>query len=128
MKFKLAKSIAIGCVIFGISGLAVANEDYDDAVIAYEALYQNDYVSASKIWHKLANKGNPDAQFNLGLMYHSGAAGVFSEKQALKWYMKAAENGNYQAQEYLAVGYREGWFGLPKDELKATKWERRLNP
>ena len=73
MKYKLAKTVAIGCVIFGISGLAVANEDYDDAVVAYEALYQNDYVAASKIWFKLANKGNPDAQFNLGFIYHFSA-------------------------------------------------------
>ena len=128
MKFRLAKTVAIACGVFCVSGLTVANEDYDDAVVAYEALYQNDYVAASKIWHKLANKGNPDAQFNLALMYHSGAAGVFNEKRALKWYMKAAENGNYQAQEYMAVGYREGWFGLPKDETKAEHWERRLNP
>jgi len=128
MKLRAAKNILIAFGIMSLSGLAVANDDYKDAAKAFDALYQNDYVAASKVWQKLANKGHPDAQFNLGLMYHSGAAGVFNEKQALKWYMKAAEAGNYQAQQYLTVGYREGWFGLKKSETKAKHWEARLNP
>jgi len=128
MKFKAVKSGVIAFGLLGLSGLAVANDDYKDAANAFDASYQNDYVAASKLWQKLAEKGIPDAQFNLGLMYHSGAAGVFSEKQALKWYLKAAQNGSYQAQEYMAVGYREGWFGLKKDTAKAKHWETRLNP
>jgi len=128
MKFKVAKSVIIGCGLIGLSSLAVANDVYEDAAKAFDASYQNDYVVASKLWQKLAEKGIPDAQFNLGLMYHSGAAGVFSEEQALKWYLKAAQNGSYQAQEYMAVGYREGWFGLEKDSAKAKHWENRLNP
>ena len=76
----------------------------------------------------LAKQGDALAQFNLALLYHSGAGGVPADEQkAVGWYRKAADNGYYYAQEYLAVGYQEGWFGLPKDPKQAAYWLKRLD-
>lgn len=36
--------------------------------------------------------------------------------------MLPAEQGHVLAQEYLAAGYAEGWFGLRKDPAKAKHW------
>ncbi len=92
----------------------------------YDSAYRNDYGAAFSYWLPLALQGDARAQFNLGLMYHSGLFVEQDEAQALYWYHQAAANGIREAQEYLVVGYSEGWFGLDKDEAKARYWEQRL--
>lgn len=49
---------------------------------------------------------------NLGLLYHSGMGVGRDEAKAVQLYHAAAEQGHALAQEYLAAGYAEGWFGL----------------
>ncbi len=124
MRFLTVKKAALALVVSAISsGLLAA--DYVDA---FEAASAEDYNKAAGIWYELARQDNPDAQFNLALVYHSGVAGNVNEPEALKWYQRAAANGHEQAQEYLVVGYREGWFGLHKNEIKAQYWEDKLHP
>lgn len=123
MKFAAAKKVVIGLGLLSVASLSHGA----DFVDGYEAASAEEYEKAAKIWHSLAVKGNPDAQFNLAMIYHSGIAGPLDEKKAVKWYQKAATNGHVQAQEYLAAAYREGWFGLPKDTKKAAFWDAKLN-
>ena len=123
MKFTTAKRAIVALGLLSLSGLSSAFEFAD----GYEAASAEEYDKAAKIWHSLAVKGNPDAQFNLAMMYHSGIAVQMNEKKAVEWYQKAASNGHTQAQEYLAAAYREGWFGLKKDAAKADYWDAKLN-
>ena len=123
MKLGAAKKIIIALGLLSLSSLSFAFEFVD----GYEAASAEEYDKAAKIWHSLAVKGHPDAQFNLAMMYHSGVAGQLSEAKAVKWYQKAASNGHVQAQEYLAAAYREGWFGLEKNTKKADYWDAKLN-
>ncbi len=90
---------------------------------AFSATETEHYTDAVKVWQNLAEQGDAQAQFNLGLMYHGGLGLPRDEAAAVVWYQKAAESGYYQAQIYLTVGYKEGWFGLPKDPGKAYYWE-----
>lgn len=46
------------------SGVASAGP-LEDAVAAYQ---RQDYATALKLWRPLADKGNADAQFRLGVM------------------------------------------------------------
>jgi len=123
MKLNAARKALVAVCLFGMTSLVVAA----DFVDAYEAASAEEYNKAARIWHELALKGNRDAQFNLALIYHSGVAGPQDEKEAVKWYQQAASNGHVQAQEYMAVGYREGWFGLDRDVSKAEFWEAKLD-
>ena len=41
-----------------------------------------------------------------------------------KWFRRAAEQGNEDAQEFLGSLYDEGW-GIPEDDKEAVKWYRR---
>ncbi len=101
---------------------AVANS-YDNAVNS--AINEN-YSAAFSHWMPLAKAGDPRAQFNVALMYHGGLHVKFDEETALKWYQLAAANGVIEAQEYLAIGYKEGWFGLPVDNMKANYWQQKV--
>lgn len=97
-----------------------------DAEAAFLAAEAGDYTTAMAQWNLLAEAGNPEAQFNLGLMYHSGLSGKVNEHEAVRWYKKAAQNGYPKAQEFLAIAYREGWFGLTRDINKANYWQSQL--
>ncbi len=92
----------------------------------YDSAYQGDYGSAYAKWLPLAMAGDARAQFNLGLMYHSGLYVQQDEARALYWYHKAAANGIREAQEYLVMGYSEGWFGLRPDARQARYWQDML--
>jgi hypothetical protein len=70
---------------------------------------------------QLAEKGDPSAQYNLGVMYHNGRGVEKDEVEAFKWYQKAAEQGDADAQNNLGVMYANGR-GVEKDEVEAVKW------
>lgn len=83
---------------------------------------QGDFAAAARDLEPLARDGSAQAQFNLGLLYHSGMGVGRDEAKAVQLYHAAAEQGYTLAQEYLAIGYAEGWFGLRKDVDKARQW------
>ncbi len=69
---------------------------------------------------KAAN-GDVAAQFNLGVMYAKGHDVPRNEAEAVKWYLKAAEQNYAVAQYNLGSMYANG-AGVPKDEVEAVKW------
>ncbi len=71
-----------------------------------------------------AEKGDADAQSNLGDMYYEGRSVPKDEAEAMKWLRKAAEQGHAFAQFNLGVMYEFGR-GVPKDEAEAAKWYRK---
>jgi len=105
-------------------GLDQRAEQYVEAV---DAAIDGNYRSAYSYWMPLAKQGDARAQFNLALLYHGGLYVRFNEEQAIFWYQQAANNGVREAQEYLAVGYKEGWFGLAVNEKKAQYWQHKLD-
>jgi uncharacterized protein len=56
------------------------------------AASSGDYATALREWIPLAEKGDADAQYSLGVMYGRGGNGVLQDyKTAVKWYTLAAE-------------------------------------
>jgi len=92
----------------------------------FDSARAGDYSEAMKYWQQKAELGDAQAQFNLALMYHGGLGVAINETAALQWYEKSAQNGYPWAQEYLAVAYQEGWFGLERDTGKAEVWLKKL--
>ncbi|MGX4644253.1 tetratricopeptide repeat protein [Massilia sp. SYSU DXS3249] len=82
-----------------LAGLAHAGE-LDDAKALFE---QKKYPEAFKLYTKLANAGNVDAQQHLGQMYWYGEAGTVDEDKARMWFQKAAAKGNKVAAASLDV-------------------------
>ena len=71
-----------------------------------------------------AEKGDAEAQYNLGQSYVNPDRVVRDTVEAVKWWRKAAEQGNAAAQNALAVCYAAGE-GVPKDAVEAVKWFRK---
>ena len=72
----------------------------------------------------LAGRNDPQAQAFLGVMYNRGMGVEQDFKEAVKWYRKAAEQGNAVAQYNLGQMYREGQ-GVEQDFKEAVKWYRK---
>jgi TPR repeat protein len=116
----------------------------------YELAKKN-VPEALKIMIRDAEKGIAEAQYNLGVMHQYGLAVRQDDREAMKWYRLAAENGYKNtiiydlanksvpealeiltrdaengvvaAQVNLGVVYANGQ-GVPQDEQKAFKWYR----
>ena len=73
---------------------------------------------------RAALRGDAQAQFSLGVMYHEGRVVAQSDVQAARWYRKAAEKGVVDAQYDLGLMYAEGR-GVRKSKTKALKWFRK---
>jgi TPR repeat protein len=69
----------------------------------------------------MANKGDPNAQNALGLHYATGDGVELNEQEAIRWFIKAAEQGNVLAQSKLGSIYFSGR-GVPQDPNRAYFW------
>ena len=72
----------------------------------------------------LAERGNADAQFNLGLMFAQGHGVPQDDALAAAWYRKAADQGIADAQFDLGVMYAQG-HGVAQDHARAIEWLRK---
>ena len=92
--------------------------DFQKGMTAYK---NGDYATALREWTPLAEQGDANAQFNLGLMYANGQGVPQDYKTAAKWYKLAAEQGDAIAQLNLGFMYYNGK-GVPQDYKTAVKW------
>ena len=68
------------------------------------------------------DKGNPYAQYRLGLLYRVGIGAVSrDDAQAAQWWRKAAQQGNAEAQNQLGFLYVNGE-GVSRDYAQAAQW------
>jgi hypothetical protein len=72
--------------------------------------------------HELAEKGDPAAEYALGVRYASGDGVKQDETEAAVWFTKAAENGNVKAQSTLGYRYWAGNRGVPPSLTQAYFW------
>ena len=67
---------------------------------------------------RLAEQGDVDAQFTLGVMYDRGEGVPQDDTEAVRWYRLAADQGHVTAQYNLGFMYDYGE-GLPDDYVLA---------
>lgn len=83
-----------------------------------DAYRRGDYVTALENWRPLAEQGNPEAQFMVGLMYRSGEEVPLDYGEAARWMHLSAEQGHASAQAVLGMMYLKGQ-GVPQDLVRA---------
>jgi hypothetical protein len=70
---------------------------------------------------QLGAKGDPLAQNALGLRYATGDGVKLDEREAVRWFIKSAEQGYVPAQSKLGSIYYSGR-GVPQDSTRAYFW------
>ncbi len=68
-----------------------------------------------------AERGDPDAQWQMAIRYHDGEGVPQDDTEAMKWFERAAEQGHVDAQSPLGAYYWAGR-GVPVDLSKAYFW------
>jgi hypothetical protein len=72
-------------------------------------------------WRKAAGSGSLAAQMEMGKWYAEGKKVKQDFVEALKWYLLAAEQENWQAQLQVSAFYKAG-LGVEQDMEKAIEW------
>jgi TPR repeat protein len=115
-------SARLGIIALALCCLAGACVGIYDAISAYNVRYRSE--AKMRLYQPLAENGNPDAQFELGVMYHSGFGAPVDLPKSLFWYRKAAAQHSAKAERNLASAYYNGE-GVEKDLAQAAFWFRR---
>ena len=117
MKRTLASLVVILSLVMGTM-TSVWAADYEKE---WEAYSNKDYATALREFRPLAEQGDVDAQYNLGVMYEYGEGINQDYKEAVKWYRLAAEQGEATAQGNLGGMYGNGQ-GVIQDNVMAHMW------
>lgn len=94
------------------------NSFADDLSDANDAYMSEDFPTAFKLYHHLADQGDVTAMFYVGYMFKKGKGVLQDYEQSVYWYNKAAEAGLPNAQTSLGFMYFSGE-GVVKDYVKA---------
>lgn len=77
---------------------ATGQTEFEKATEEYKA---EKYSKALKLYIKAAEKGNIQAMYSMGTLYHNGQGVKKDDTQALQWYNKAAALGSEDAKKAL---------------------------
>ncbi len=107
-------------LVFGLTFASpeLARAGFEDGAAAYQ---QGNYDKALREWTPLAEKGNQQAQYNIGYMHFNGIGVPKEPSEAARWFAMAAEQGDASAQMSLGVMYGTGQ-GVSQDYSKAYIW------
>ncbi|PWR22199.1 trypsin-like peptidase domain-containing protein [Zavarzinia compransoris] len=111
----------LGSFVLMAAGIPAWAANYQEGFAAYE---RGDYVEAYRVWLPLAEGGDSDAQFGVGVMLDNGQGLAENDAEAAKWYRLAAERGNPDAQFNLALLYDSGK-GVQVNKEEAAFWYRK---
>ena len=98
--------------------------------LADQYYIQRDDALAVYWYRKAADRGNPEAQIRIGMMYewghmYEGGREVSKDdSKAADWYRKAADQGNSESEAHLGLMYQHGE-GVPQDYAQAAQWYRK---
>ncbi len=108
-------------VILAVGGLLLAASAWagesEKGLAAYNS---TEYDTALAIWQPLAESGDAESQYGLGMMYGNGFGVPMDDALAIKWYGLAAEQGHADALNNLGIMYQNGW-GVPLNEEEAVR-------
>jgi putative methionine-R-sulfoxide reductase with GAF domain len=89
--------------------------------VSERATVPNPYPMSLADMQRLADNGDADAQWQMGVRFHNGEDVPRDDAQAMQWFQRAAEQGNVAAQRALGAYYFAGR-GVPTDFSKAYFW------
>ena len=118
---RARRYLAATAVMLILAGAGSALAGYKEGKEAYD---KKDYAAAWKELDPLAKKGDRDAQYLVGSMYHMGMGVPASYKDAAEWYRKSADAGKVDAIFTMGIVY-EGGVGVARNVPEAVNWYRK---
>jgi uncharacterized protein len=112
LRFPIAVVLSIVCL---------AVPAWADFKAGMDAYHRGDYATAMREWRPLAEQGDANAQYNLGMMYDFKKGVPQDFATARQWYKKAAAQGHAGAQNNLGGLYEFG-HGVTQDYVRAYMW------
>ena len=112
---KIYRLFALICSLYASFVTASPLED------GHTAFDNKQYKKAYDIWIKPAQQGDPEAQYNIGLLYMKGLGVEHNDREALKWFTYAGEQGLADAQYNAVVMFYTGK-GVYPDYKSAIDW------
>lgn len=110
LMIRIAFFLVLSCLISGC-----ASQNIQLGVNAYN---QGNYDLAARYWNPIAQKGNPVAQYNLGLLWEQGIGSTPKNKaEASQWFLLSAQQGYIPAMVRLAKIQKENGY-----DDAATSW------
>ncbi len=106
------------CAAVILAGTVASAADFETGRKAYRA---GDFAVALQEWTPLAEAGNRDAAFGIGLIHDRGHGVARDPATAALWYRQAAEAGHAGAAYNLGNLYRLG-DGVPQDAALSVAW------
>ncbi|KAM7326297.1 hypothetical protein ACRRTK_014775 [Alexandromys fortis] len=96
----------------------------------YYHKFRKNYAKAAKYWLKAEEMGNPDASYNLGVLYLDGIfPGVSGRNLTLagEYFHKAAQGGHIEGTLWCSLYYITGNLEtFPRDPEKAVVWAKHV--
>ena len=100
MGLRVIHKYLVAAAVFGALSSSVSAQSVRAGI---EAWQHADYSRAVEIWRPLAEKGDADAQFNLGQAYRLGRGVPTNLAAAQTWFERAAAKGHVDAQTTLGL-------------------------
>ncbi|GAB3670847.1 SH3 domain-containing protein [Salinisphaera aquimarina] len=113
-KTAIARAFVMAAALSAVSFVAVAQQRPTSEEAA----------KVLKSAKPLAEEGNANAQYNMGVLYDEGYGVERNYAAARSWYEKAAAQNYAKAEHNLGIMYQEG-HGVPADAAKAAEWFER---
>lgn len=86
------------------AGFTTTAQSVQESMKKANAYYnKGEYIEAVKLYRQLADQGHGVAMCELGICYFTGKGVAKDKAEAMKWFSKAAEQGNAHAQYCLGI-------------------------
>ena len=90
----------------------------DDGDVAFKL---KDYGTAMKLLMPFAQRGDPVAETDVGMMYYGGLGVPLDRAEGVKWFMSSAKHGTPGGEVDMGIAYATGE-GIRQDRLQAYMW------
>lgn len=111
-------------IVLAAATLVVAGAGSAERAAGRQAFDAGDYRAAFRELLPLADTGDAEAQYLVGLMYSQGNAEIRDYEKAAAWLRQAAEQGHGYAEYALGLLYEDG-NGVKRSRGEALRWFRR---
>lgn len=119
-------NVALDCDAAAVKAINVPPLDVQNVenalAQAAEDIRLGNYAHAYLTWRELANKRDPEAEYNLGWIYHNGYGVAVDNSAAAYWWQRAAGHGKTEALFDLGNLYYHGGKGIKRSFDDAIPW------